>query len=234
MQSLGFHKDWPRFGQPDRTETVGPSKWAFDGLGPDSVFRVDEWAGAKRLPRGERSSLSLSLFFYRHNTSLPFLSTFSLTHAPFSCTRNFSCGWNFFHAWVLAMMEDMILAWVLLPPRRDDDVWPPYLFFFLLPRPIFLSLSPCFNLSLSHCCSQSLADGGHEDGDGLCAAELGASSQTNRRALAVAGGILVIQELLLSPNSDVVAQAALLIKFLFSNCTIQEYISNELIRSLTG
>ena len=34
---LGFHKDRPRFGQPDRTETVGPPKWAFDGLGRDSV-----------------------------------------------------------------------------------------------------------------------------------------------------------------------------------------------------
>ena len=33
---LGFHKDGHRFGQPDRTETVGPSKWAFDGLSPDS------------------------------------------------------------------------------------------------------------------------------------------------------------------------------------------------------
>ena len=69
----------------------------------------------------------------------------------------------------------------------------------------------------------------------VCALQnLVASSRTNRRALAVAGGILIIQELLLSPNSDVAAQAALLIKFLFSNRTIQEYISNELIRSLTG
>lgn len=59
-------------------------------------------------------------------------------------------------------------------------------------------------------------------------------SRTNRRAVAEAGGILVIQELLLSPNSDVAAQAALLIKFLFSNHTLQEYVSNELIRSLTG
>ena len=59
-------------------------------------------------------------------------------------------------------------------------------------------------------------------------------SRTNRRAVAEAGGILVVQELLLSPNSDVAAQAALLIKFLFSNHTLQEYVSNELIRSLTG
>lgn len=59
-------------------------------------------------------------------------------------------------------------------------------------------------------------------------------SRTNRRAVAEAGGILVIQELLLSPNPEVSAQAALLIKFLFSNHTLQEYVSNELIRSLTG
>ncbi|KAJ4950760.1 hypothetical protein NE237_027592 [Protea cynaroides] len=59
-------------------------------------------------------------------------------------------------------------------------------------------------------------------------------SRTNRRAVAEAGGILVIQELLLSPNSEVAAQAAMLIKILFSNHTLQEYVSNELIRSLTA
>ncbi|GFS40133.1 similar to CELLULOSE SYNTHASE INTERACTIVE 3 [Actinidia rufa] len=58
-------------------------------------------------------------------------------------------------------------------------------------------------------------------------------SRTNRRAVAEAGGILVIQELLVSPNPEAVGQAALLIKFLFSNHTLQEYVSNELIRSLT-
>ena len=35
---LGFHKDQLIFGQPDRTETVGPWKWAFDGLGHHSVL----------------------------------------------------------------------------------------------------------------------------------------------------------------------------------------------------
>ncbi|KAF3778546.1 U-box domain-containing protein 13 [Nymphaea thermarum] len=60
------------------------------------------------------------------------------------------------------------------------------------------------------------------------------NSRTNRRAVAEAGGILVIQELLMSPNYEVVGQAALLIKFLFSNHTLQEYVSNELIRSLTA
>ncbi|OWM85108.1 hypothetical protein CDL15_Pgr027895 [Punica granatum] len=59
-------------------------------------------------------------------------------------------------------------------------------------------------------------------------------SRTNRRAVAEAGGILVIQELLLSPSSEIAGQAALLIKFLFSNHTLQEYVSNELIRSLTA
>ncbi|KAL7246230.1 hypothetical protein ACSBR2_001372 [Camellia fascicularis] len=59
-------------------------------------------------------------------------------------------------------------------------------------------------------------------------------SRTNRRAVAEAGGILVILELLLSPNSEVAGQAALLVKFLFSNHTLQEYVSNELIRSLTA
>ena len=37
MTWVGFHKDRPMFGQPDRTETVGPPKWPFDGLGPNSV-----------------------------------------------------------------------------------------------------------------------------------------------------------------------------------------------------
>ncbi|KAE9605839.1 hypothetical protein Lal_00025039 [Lupinus albus] len=60
------------------------------------------------------------------------------------------------------------------------------------------------------------------------------NSRTNRRAVAEAGGILVIQELLLSPNTEVAGQAALLIKFLFSTHTLQEYVSNELIRSLTA
>ncbi|WJX10223.1 Protein CELLULOSE SYNTHASE INTERACTIVE 3 [Trifolium repens] len=60
------------------------------------------------------------------------------------------------------------------------------------------------------------------------------NSRTNRRAVAEAGGILVIQELLLFPNTEVARQAALLIKFLFSTHTLQEYVSNELIRSLTA
>ncbi|XP_043719526.1 protein CELLULOSE SYNTHASE INTERACTIVE 3 [Telopea speciosissima] len=69
----------------------------------------------------------------------------------------------------------------------------------------------------------------------ICALQnLVVQSRTNRRAVAEAGGILPIQELLLSQNSEVAAQASLLIKFLFSNHTLQEYVSNELIRSLTA
>ncbi|CAD6257871.1 unnamed protein product [Miscanthus lutarioriparius] len=69
----------------------------------------------------------------------------------------------------------------------------------------------------------------------ICALQsLVMQSRTNRRAVAEAGGILVVQELLLSPNVDVSGQAALLIKYLFSNHTLQEYVSNELIRSLTA
>ncbi|WOG97211.1 hypothetical protein DCAR_0416551 [Daucus carota subsp. sativus] len=59
-------------------------------------------------------------------------------------------------------------------------------------------------------------------------------SRTNRRAVAEAGGLLVIQEMLLAPSPDVAAQAAVLINILFSSHTLQEYVSNELIRSLTA
>ncbi|KAK4481310.1 hypothetical protein RD792_012195 [Penstemon davidsonii] len=59
-------------------------------------------------------------------------------------------------------------------------------------------------------------------------------SRTNRKAIAEAGGVLTIQKLLMSPNPEVAAQATLLIKFLFSNHTLQEYVSNELVRSLTA
>ena len=59
-------------------------------------------------------------------------------------------------------------------------------------------------------------------------------SRTNRQAVAEAGGILVVQELLLSQNTEIAGQAALLIKYLFSNYTLQEYVPDELVRSLTG
>ncbi|KAM7259539.1 hypothetical protein ACFE04_015280 [Oxalis oulophora] len=60
------------------------------------------------------------------------------------------------------------------------------------------------------------------------------NSKTNRRAVAEAGGILVIQELVQSSNPEIAGQAALLIRFLFCNHTLQEYVSNELIRSMTA
>ncbi|XP_050213745.1 protein CELLULOSE SYNTHASE INTERACTIVE 3 [Mercurialis annua] len=59
-------------------------------------------------------------------------------------------------------------------------------------------------------------------------------SRTNRRAVAESGGILIVQELLLSQSADVACQAAMLIRFLFSNHTLQKYVSDELIRSLTA
>lgn len=59
-------------------------------------------------------------------------------------------------------------------------------------------------------------------------------SRTNRRFVAEAGGAVVIQELLLSPNSDTAGQAALLVKYIFSSHALQEHVSNELISSLTG
>ncbi|KAJ4748925.1 CELLULOSE SYNTHASE INTERACTIVE 3 [Rhynchospora pubera] len=69
----------------------------------------------------------------------------------------------------------------------------------------------------------------------ICALQsLVMNSRTNRRAVAESGGILIVQELLLHPSAEVAAQAASLIKYLFSNHTLQEYVSNELIRSLTA
>ncbi|XP_073305495.1 protein CELLULOSE SYNTHASE INTERACTIVE 3 [Primulina huaijiensis] len=59
-------------------------------------------------------------------------------------------------------------------------------------------------------------------------------SRTNRRTVAEAGGVLRIQELLLSSDSEVVDQTTLLVRYLFSNHTLQEYASNELLKSLTA
>ncbi|KAG6388657.1 hypothetical protein SASPL_150089 [Salvia splendens] len=59
-------------------------------------------------------------------------------------------------------------------------------------------------------------------------------SRSNRKAVAEAGGVLVIQELVMSPDPELAGQASMLIKFLFSNHTLQEYVSTELIRSLTA
>ncbi|KAL2624510.1 hypothetical protein R1flu_008755 [Riccia fluitans] len=69
----------------------------------------------------------------------------------------------------------------------------------------------------------------------VCALQnLVCSSRSNKRAVAEAGGIQVVQEMLGSSNMDTAAQAATLIKLLFSNHTIQEYASSDLIRALSA
>ncbi|KAL3686272.1 hypothetical protein R1sor_008846 [Riccia sorocarpa] len=69
----------------------------------------------------------------------------------------------------------------------------------------------------------------------VCALQnLVCSSRSNKRAVAEAGGIQVVQEMLGSSNIDTAAQAATLIKLLFSNHTIQEYVSSDLIRALSA
>eukprot|EP00250_Pteridium_aquilinum_P021587 c25167_g2_i1 orf=475-6879(+) len=59
-------------------------------------------------------------------------------------------------------------------------------------------------------------------------------SRSNKRAVAEAGGVQVLQELLNSSNTETAGQAAALIKLLFSNHTIQEYATSEIIRALTA
>lgn len=59
-------------------------------------------------------------------------------------------------------------------------------------------------------------------------------SRSNKRAVAEAGGVHVVQELLNSSNTETAGQAAALIKLLFSSHTIQEYATSEIIRALTA
>ncbi|KAI5082947.1 hypothetical protein GOP47_0002690 [Adiantum capillus-veneris] len=59
-------------------------------------------------------------------------------------------------------------------------------------------------------------------------------SRSNKRAVAEAGGVQVLQELLNSSNTETAGQAAALIKLLFSNHTIQEYATSDIIRALTA
>ncbi|BBN12529.1 hypothetical protein MPTK1_5g20900 [Marchantia polymorpha subsp. ruderalis] len=69
----------------------------------------------------------------------------------------------------------------------------------------------------------------------VCALQnLVCNSRSNKRAVAEAGGIQVVQEMLASSNTDTAAQAATLIKLLFSNHTIQEYASGDVIRALSA
>ncbi|KAJ4896521.1 Armadillo/beta-catenin-like repeat [Raphanus sativus] len=59
-------------------------------------------------------------------------------------------------------------------------------------------------------------------------------SRTSRKAMAEAGGVFLVQEMLRSSNPQVSTQAALMIRSLFSNHTLQEYVSCEIIKSLTA
>ncbi|KAL5982070.1 Interactor with COP9 signalosome (CSN) complex [Asimina triloba] len=58
-------------------------------------------------------------------------------------------------------------------------------------------------------------------------------SRSNKRAVAEAGGVQVILDLIGSSDPDTSVQAAMFIKLLFSNHTVQEYASSETVRVLT-
>ncbi|EFJ29879.1 hypothetical protein SELMODRAFT_90812 [Selaginella moellendorffii] len=69
----------------------------------------------------------------------------------------------------------------------------------------------------------------------VCALQnLVVNSRSNKRAVAEAGGIQVVQELLSSSNLETAAQSAALLRLLFSNHTIQEYASSEIIQILSA
>ncbi|XLS86891.1 hypothetical protein HN51_037057 [Arachis hypogaea] len=59
-------------------------------------------------------------------------------------------------------------------------------------------------------------------------------SRSNRRAVAEAGGVQVVLDLISSSEPDTSIQAAMFIKLLFSNNTIQEYASSETVRAITA
>ncbi|KAK9949680.1 hypothetical protein M0R45_005197 [Rubus argutus] len=56
-------------------------------------------------------------------------------------------------------------------------------------------------------------------------------SRSNKRAVAEAGGVQVVLDLIGSSDPDTSIQAAMFIKLLFSNHTIQEYASSETVRA---
>ena len=69
----------------------------------------------------------------------------------------------------------------------------------------------------------------------VCALQnLVVNSRANKRAVAEAGGIQVVQELLGSSNAESAGQAAILMKLVFANHTIQEYASSDIIQALAG
>jgi len=59
-------------------------------------------------------------------------------------------------------------------------------------------------------------------------------SRANKRAVAEAGGVQVVLDLISSSRPDTSVQAAMFVKLLFSNHTIQEYASSETVRAITG
>ncbi|KAI4371251.1 hypothetical protein MLD38_019512 [Melastoma candidum] len=59
-------------------------------------------------------------------------------------------------------------------------------------------------------------------------------SRSNKRAVAEAGGVQVVLDLIGSSDLETSVQAAMFVKLLFSNNTIQEYASSETVRSITA
>ncbi|XP_057417124.1 protein CELLULOSE SYNTHASE INTERACTIVE 1-like [Lotus japonicus] len=59
-------------------------------------------------------------------------------------------------------------------------------------------------------------------------------SRSNKRAVAEAGGVQVVLDLIGSSEPETSVQAAMFIKLLFSNNTIQEYASSETVRAITA
>nr|XP_043617169.1 protein CELLULOSE SYNTHASE INTERACTIVE 1 [Erigeron canadensis]XP_043617170.1 protein CELLULOSE SYNTHASE INTERACTIVE 1 [Erigeron canadensis] len=59
-------------------------------------------------------------------------------------------------------------------------------------------------------------------------------SRSNKRAVAEAGGVQIVLDLIGSSDTDTSVQAAMFIKLLFSNNTIQEYASSETVRAITA
>ncbi|CAI9109355.1 OLC1v1009162C1 [Oldenlandia corymbosa var. corymbosa] len=59
-------------------------------------------------------------------------------------------------------------------------------------------------------------------------------SRSNKRAVAEAGGVQVVLDLIGSSDPETSVQAAMFIKYLFANNTIQEYASSETVRAITA
>ena len=59
-------------------------------------------------------------------------------------------------------------------------------------------------------------------------------NRANKRAVAEAGGVQVILDLIGSSDPETSMQAAMFVKLLFSNNTNQEYASSETVRAITG